>query len=117
MKILLELSFIYSYSLAYYLLLQLTNHICRYNYGAANYCQKPMPSHIDIRAELESDVGARAGEGAGDGGAAVALVDKAIIDLDKVITTYRVILNIKTVKCEGDGFPFGRLQMPGLQQC
>ena len=74
-----------------------------------------MPSHIDIRAELESDVGARAGEGAGDGGAAVALGGEAVIDLDKVITTFKVTLNIKTVKCEGDGCSFIRLQIPSLK--
>ena len=74
-----------------------------------------MPSHIDIRAELESDVGAGAGEGAGDGGAAVALGGEAVIDLNKVKTTFRVILNIKTVKCEGDGLSIGRLQLPSLQ--
>ena len=73
-----------------------------------------MPSHIDIRAELESDVGAGAGEGAGDGGAAVALGGEAVIDLDKVITTFKVTLNIKTVKCEGDGCSFSRLQIPSL---
>ena len=97
------------------LLHQLTNHFCRYIYWAANYCQKPMPSHIDIRAELESDVGAGAGEGARDGGAAVALGGEAVIDLDKVITTFKVTLNIKTVKCEGDGCSFIRLQIPSLK--
>ena len=91
-----------------------------------------MPSHIDIRAELESDVGAGAGEGARDGGAntdsvvsistviitpirsTVALGGEAVIDLDKVITTFKVSLNIKTVKCEGDGCSFIRLQIPSL---
>ena len=81
-----------------------------------------MPSHIDIRAELESDVGAGAGEGARDGGPAVALGGEAVIDLDKVITTFKVTVtfkvtdtfNIKTVKCEGDGCSFIRLQIPSL---
>ena len=85
-----------------------------------------MPSHIDIRAELESDVGAGAGEGARDGGAntdsvvfistviltpirsAVALGGGALIDLHPVIArTTTSTLKYQTVKGEGDFFAIG----------
>ena len=50
---------------------------------AADHSQEPGSGSAHVRAELDSDGGV-AGEGAGDGGAAVALGGHTVIDLHPV---------------------------------
>ena len=61
----------------------LTSLICSHKHRTANFRKESFFSSIITRSELDRD-GVGAGEGAGDGGAAVALGGHTVIDLHPV---------------------------------